>query len=344
MFGVAFLSTDIDLSTFLLFGVLLIVGDTLVHRRPKLRDTGKHIAAGAFFVFAAILVFVQQPMDSMAWLAVFFRSLLFAGIVQGASWTLLPAVLCVYENTIGLAYKAWTVRSEKIRRRAKEAQAERDRELRAIHDREHQEQDMVRRAERERAQEIKRQQELRDERIRLQHEQEQEFYRLREEAVGLFLKHHVLLIDEVSVAAIKEDYDKQHPSIHKSWSTFLQFNLGWQYRILITAARNNIINDYTRVEPVIGSVCPRDQFELLVNEALERDRGAHDVDACMQRLQGLHDQFVALFETRIPEWQINADALRAETYADAFAEIDDGPKEQNPFDDNDRPPCHENVG
>ena len=138
-----------------------------------------------------------------------------------------------------------------------------------------------------------------------------------------------------------EDYEKQRSTIHDSWVRFLRFNQSWQYRVLIGAARNNIINDYVRVEPVIGSVLRRDQFDLLLKEALDRDGGSHDIDRCMERLDGLHEQLVTVFGIRIPDWQTNADAIRAESYAKIFAETDDDREEESPFDDEDDRLAHQ---
>lgn len=324
--GTGFLNNDMDLSTFLLLGFLSFFGVRLVQRQPAIRDMGKRIAVGMFFSFTLILVVNRQPADATGWLAILFRALIFAGIVQGAAWTILPAAFLVHRNTFGLASSA-------IKRRAKEVQAERDRQFSALRDREFQEQEAIRRSQREREREADNKKKLQNERIRLDHEHEQEFYRLREEAVGLFLKHHALLEKEFSVAAIVDDFEKKRSAIRDSWNDVLRFAHGWQYQILIGAARNNLVNDYVRVEPVIGLAFPRDQFQLLVNEALDRDGGSHDVGACMQRLDSLHDQIVMLFEHRVPEWQTNADAIRAESYAKVFAESEDAREEENPFDD-----------
>lgn len=355
MTGIGFLNHDIDLSTFLLLGVMSFLGSLLVHRKPTLRDRGKRIATGMFVLFTVILVFDRQPTDITAWVAILLRSLIFAGIVQGTVWMLLPAGLFAYENTFGLAFNAIETRSQAIKRRADEAQAERDRQLAAIREREEQEQAAIRRAQREREletarqkreqeQEAARQKREQDERIRLEHEHEAEFYRLRDETVSLFLEHHVLLEEEeLSVSAIVEDYEKQRPSIHDSWNHFLQFNQRWQYRVLIGAARKNIINDYSRVEPVIGSVLRRDQFDLLLKEALDRDGGSHDVDSCMERLDSLHEQLVTVFGIRIPDWQTNADAIRVESYAKIFAEADDDREEESPFDDTDDRLAHQDA-
>jgi hypothetical protein len=180
--------------------------------------------------------------------------------------------------------------------------------------------------------------------VQSQHEHEEEFYRLREETVGLFLKHHALLKDEIAIASITKEYEERQSSIHDSWNDFLLFNKRWRFRILVGAARNNLLTDYATAQSAIEDVFPSDQFLLLVKDALRRDAKAYDSEACIERLSSLHDKIVQLFHDRSSDWQSKRDANKAEAYDEAFAEIDNEPKGPSPFDDDNRVTCQHDVG
>lgn len=341
--SVPLLNSDIDLSTFVLLGILLLLGKQLVRRKPTLKDCGKRIASGLFFVFVAILVVERQPADAAAWIAILVRSLIFAGIALGGMWLLLPVVLFVYQNTFGLLFQVLNARTKAIERRAREKQDRLNRQLALIQEEERKKQAAIRLAEFERRQAIEQQQRFRDEEQRTRQERELEFYALRDDMVELFLQHHALLEQELSVAAIVDDFDRQRSCIQESWQTFLRFANSWQYRILIGAARNNLLLDYSKAEPAVGPVFPRDQFQRLLDEALSRDEGRHQVDEGLERLSTLHDKLADVFDRRSVAWQAQSDAKRAVTYADTFGEFDDAAQE-DPFENDDRLTYRGDVG
>lgn len=82
--NVPLLNNDINVSTFLLLGILLLLGKRLVQRKPVLKDYGQRVAGGLFFVFVAILAWQRPPTDSTDWVAILVQSLIFAGISLGS--------------------------------------------------------------------------------------------------------------------------------------------------------------------------------------------------------------------------------------------------------------------
>ena len=121
-----FLNDAIDGSTFLLLIVLFVLGMKLVERDATLQVLGKRLALGAFFLFVAITAIDRQPTDAEAWVAILLRSLIFAGIVLGAAWTILPAGAFVYAHTFGALFRSYEDWSKAAGRRADERKAERE--------------------------------------------------------------------------------------------------------------------------------------------------------------------------------------------------------------------------
>ena len=122
-----FLNEAIDGSTFLLLIVLCFLGAKLVERDVTLQVLGKRLALGAFFLFVAITAIDRQPTGAEAWVAILLRSLIFAGIVLGAAWTILPAGAFAYANTFGALFRSFEDWSRNTRRRAEERRSERKR-------------------------------------------------------------------------------------------------------------------------------------------------------------------------------------------------------------------------
>ncbi len=122
-----FLNDAIDGSTFLLLAVLFVLGMKLVERDAKLQVLGKRLALGAFFLFVAITASYRQPSSAEAWVSIILRSLVFAGIVLGAAWTLLPVGAFVYAHTFGALSRRCEDWSKAAGRRAEERKAERER-------------------------------------------------------------------------------------------------------------------------------------------------------------------------------------------------------------------------
>lgn len=125
-----FLNDAIDGSMFLLGIVLFFLGTKLVEKDVALQVLGKRIALGAFFLFVAITASDRQPTNAEAWLAILLRSLIFAGIVLGAAWTILPAGAFVYAHTFGTLFRTFEESSKAAGSRAEERKAERERRKR----------------------------------------------------------------------------------------------------------------------------------------------------------------------------------------------------------------------
>ena len=126
----SFLNDPIDGSTFLLLIVLLSLGAKLIERDTTLQALGKRLALGTFFLFVVITASNRQPTGAEAWVAILLRSLIFAGIVLGAAWTVLPVIAFAYAHTFGVLFRTFDDWSRAARRRAEERKTERDRRRR----------------------------------------------------------------------------------------------------------------------------------------------------------------------------------------------------------------------
>ena len=125
-----FLNDAIDGSTFLLGIVLFFLGVKMVEKDAALHALGKRIALGAFFLFVVLTASDRQPTSAEAWVVILLRSLIFAWIVLGAAWTILPVVAFVYAHTFGALFRSFEESSKAARRRADERKAERERRQR----------------------------------------------------------------------------------------------------------------------------------------------------------------------------------------------------------------------
>ena len=125
-----FLNEAIDGSTFLLGIVLFFLGTKLVEKDVALQVLGNRFALGAFFLFVAITASDRQPTNAEAWVAILLRSLIFAWIVLGAAWTILPVAAFVYAHTFGALFRSFEEGSRAARRRAEERKAEEERRQR----------------------------------------------------------------------------------------------------------------------------------------------------------------------------------------------------------------------
>ncbi len=90
-----FLNAPVDGGTILLLVVLLILGSRLAQGELRLRLLGKRIALGSFFLFVVLSAYEWQPGTADEWVAILLRSLVFAGIVLGAVWTVSPVLAFV---------------------------------------------------------------------------------------------------------------------------------------------------------------------------------------------------------------------------------------------------------
>ena len=122
-----FLNDAIDGSTIFLLVMLCFLGAKLVERDAKLQVLGKRMALGAFFLFVAVTAIDRQPTGAEAWVAIILRSLIFAGIVLGAAWTILPTGAFVYAHTFGALFRSFEESSKAAGHRAEERKAERER-------------------------------------------------------------------------------------------------------------------------------------------------------------------------------------------------------------------------
>ncbi len=130
MHDLYFLIAPVDGGTILLLIVLLILGTRLVQENLRLRLLGKRIALAAFFVFVLLSAHEWQPDTADEWVAIILRSLVFAGIVLGAVWTISPVLAFVGSVLIRPVIKTSTTQSthrgetaaEKNRRRLEEAE------------------------------------------------------------------------------------------------------------------------------------------------------------------------------------------------------------------------------
>src|SRR5438093_11563256 len=95
MRGVDFITAPVDGGTILLLIVLLILGACLVQGNLSLHSLGKRMALGAFFVFVLLSAHEWQPGTADEWVGILLRSLVFAGIVLGIAWTVLPVLAFV---------------------------------------------------------------------------------------------------------------------------------------------------------------------------------------------------------------------------------------------------------
>ncbi len=134
MHSFSFLSDPLDGGVFLLLIVLYFLGARLVGGNTRLQLVGKRIALAAFFLFVFVLAGDLKPSTADEWVTILLRSLLFAGIVLGAAWTVLPVIVYVYDHTFGAVFKTmddWSRaarhRAEERERRKRDAQWERDR-------------------------------------------------------------------------------------------------------------------------------------------------------------------------------------------------------------------------
>ena len=126
----SFLNDPIDGGTFLLLIVLYLLGTRLVGGNTRLQLVGKRIALAAFFLFVFVLAGEWKPSTADEWVKLLLRSLLFAGIVLGTAWTVLPVIVSVYDHTFGAVFKTMDDWSRAARHRAEERKAERDRRRR----------------------------------------------------------------------------------------------------------------------------------------------------------------------------------------------------------------------
>ena len=125
-----FLDDAIDSGPLLLLVLLLVLGTKLVERDEKLQTLGKKIALGAFFLFVAVLANHQEPSMASAWVAIIVRSLIFAGIVLGAAWTILPSGVFVYEHTLGALFRSLDESARASRKREEEKKRALEQQLR----------------------------------------------------------------------------------------------------------------------------------------------------------------------------------------------------------------------
>lgn len=116
----------IDGSTFVLLAVLYFLGARLVQSEAKLERFGKRIALTAFFLFVAILTAELKPSTADEWVMILLRSLLLAGIVLGAAWTISPVLAFAYTYTFGAVFQTMGDWSRTARRRAEQRKAERE--------------------------------------------------------------------------------------------------------------------------------------------------------------------------------------------------------------------------
>lgn len=126
MQGFSFLTDPIDGGMFLLLIVLYLLGSRLVNSDQKLQLVGKRIAIAAFFLFVAILAGEWKPSTADEWVMILLRSLLLAGIVLGAAWTVLPVVAFAYDHTFGAVFHTMDDWSRTARLRAERRKADRE--------------------------------------------------------------------------------------------------------------------------------------------------------------------------------------------------------------------------
>ena len=130
MRGFDFLTDPVDGGTFVLLIVLYCLGARLVQANEKLQSLGKRIALVSFFLFVALLAYEWKPAAADEWAMILLRSLVFAGIVLGAAWTVLPVLSFAYDYTFGALFRTLDNWSRAARRRAEERKTERDRRRR----------------------------------------------------------------------------------------------------------------------------------------------------------------------------------------------------------------------
>lgn len=126
----AFLNDGIDGSTWMLFIVLFVLGVKLVESDGRLQVWGKRCAGGAFFLFIFVQVIEQNPGTAGGWLRIVVRSLIFSGIVLGATWTVLPAAVFTYEHTFGALFRSLDEAAAASRKRADERKRMKEQKLR----------------------------------------------------------------------------------------------------------------------------------------------------------------------------------------------------------------------
>lgn len=129
MRGLEFLDAPLDGGMVCLWLVLTALGGKIVEAKPRLRQVGKRIALGAFFLFVMLRASYWAPRNADEWVFLIVRSLLFAGIVLGTTWTVLPPLAFLYEHTFGELARGcrnWSQSArERIARRAEERERRR---------------------------------------------------------------------------------------------------------------------------------------------------------------------------------------------------------------------------
>jgi hypothetical protein len=122
------LNAPIDAGTLLLLIVLYLLGERLADGNTKLQLVGKRIALAAFFQFVFLLAYDSKPSTADELVTILLRSLIFAGIVLGAAWTILPTSASIYSHTIEPVRQAFNDWKQGIRRKSEERKVEWDRQ------------------------------------------------------------------------------------------------------------------------------------------------------------------------------------------------------------------------
>lgn len=125
-----FLFDPLDGGAFVLLILLYLLGARLVQASPQFQKLGKQVAFGSFLLFVVIAADKWNPGTAWDWAAIVFRSLVFAGIVLGITWTLLPALGFAYMHTFGACFRSMKDFSETLSQRQSEARREYERRMR----------------------------------------------------------------------------------------------------------------------------------------------------------------------------------------------------------------------
>ena len=107
--------------------VMVYVGQLCVKNSPQAETWGKRIASFAFLLILGMELLEGGFSDPMTIAGTTFSALMFAGMVLGLSWTLLPLPLYLFQKTIGGGFDCFTQwqRKRKQQRDVKREEKER---------------------------------------------------------------------------------------------------------------------------------------------------------------------------------------------------------------------------